>query len=200
MLETPLRMIAEPLLARAAEKAEAAGLSANAITVLGLLLGVAASFSLTMNLYAVGIALVLCNRICDGLDGAVARRKGATAFGGVLDAASDFVFYAGVPFGFALGMPEHAIAVAFLLFGRAAVASANYAYAEFSEHFKREGAGTEALHGFAGLVEAPETFIVFVLMATFPDNAGAFCYIYGALCFVAAGARVAAALGETIES
>jgi phosphatidylglycerophosphate synthase len=200
MLEAPLRTIANPLLMRAAEKAEGLHLSANAITVIGLLFGVAASFALTMNLYAVGIVLVLLNRISDGLDGVVARRKGVTPFGGMLDSASDFVFYAGVPFGFALGLPEHAIAVAFLLFGRTAIASANYAYAEFSEHFKREDAGTGLLHGLAGLVDAPETFIVFALMSAFPDNAGAFCYIYGALCFVAAGARVAAALGETIES
>lgn len=200
MLEAPLRTITMPLLTHAAEKAERAGLDANAITLIGLLFGVAASFVITLNLYAVGIVLVLLNRLCDGLDGVVARRKGPTAFGGVLDSASDFVFYAGVPFGFALGLPDHAIAVAFLLFGRVAYASANYAYAEFSAHFKREGAGTGVLHGMAGLVDAPETFIVFALMCAFPDNAGALCYIYGALCFVAAGARVAAALGETIES
>ena len=200
MLEAPLRKIAEPLLAQAAEKAEAWGLSANAVTGIGLLFGVAAGFVITLNFYAVGIVLVLFNRLCDALDGAVARRKGATAFGGVLDSASDFVFYAGVPFGFALGLPEHAIAVAFLLFGRTAYASSDYAYATFSKNFKPDEAGTQVLHGLASLCDAPETFIAFLLMCMFPDNAGAICYIYGALCFAAAGARVAAALGETMDS
>ena len=200
MLEAPLRKIAEPLLARAAEKIKAWGISANAVTTLGLLFGIAAGFVITLDLYAVGILFVLLNRLCDALDGAVARLSGPTAFGGVLDSASDFVFYAGVPFGFALSQPDSAIAVAFLLFGRTAYASSDYAYAMFAKNLKAGEAGTGALHGLASLCDAPETFIVFVLMLAFPDNAGLFCYIYGALCFAAAGARVAAALGETIDT
>ena len=136
MLEEPLRKITQPLLDQAAAKAEGWGLSANAITAIGLLFGIGAGFVLTLHLYAIGILLVLLNRLCDALDGVVARRKGATAFGGVLDSASDFVFYAGVPFGFALALPDSAIAVAFLLFGRTAYASSNYAYASFAKDFK----------------------------------------------------------------
>lgn len=201
MLEEPLRKIAAPWLAHAAEKAEHAGVSANAITVLGLLLGIVGAFFLTLDLYGLGILFVLFNRICDALDGAVARLKGPTAFGGVLDSASDFVFYAGVPFGFALSRPENAIAIAFLLFGRAAFASSEYAYASFARNFKGgEQAGTRMLHVLASLVGPPETFIFFLLLCLFPDNAGLICYIYGGLCFVAAGARVAAALGETSPS
>lgn len=200
MLEEPLRKITQPLLDQAAAKAEGWGLSANAITAIGLLFGIGAGFVLTLHLYAIGILLVLLNRLCDALDGVVARRKGATAFGGVLDSASDFVFYAGVPFGFALALPDSAIAVAFLLFGRTAYASSNYAYASFAKDFKPDAAGTGALHGLASLCDAPETFIVFLLMCMYPNSAGLFCYIYGALCFVAAGARVAAALGETLDT
>ena len=200
MLEEPLRKIAEPLLVQAAVKAEGWGLSANAITGIGLLFGIAAGFVLTLNLYVVGLLLIMLNRFCDALDGVVARRKGVTAFGGVLDAASDFVFYAGVPFGFALALSDNAIAVAFLLFGRTAYATSNYAYASFAKHFKPNDTGTEALHGLASLCDAPETFIVFLLMCLYPNSVGLFCYIYGVLCFIAAGARIAAALGETIDT
>jgi phosphatidylglycerophosphate synthase len=201
MLEAPLRKIAAPWLAHAAEKAEHAGVSANAVTVLGLVLGIVGAFFLTLDLYGLGILFVFFNRICDALDGAVARLKGPTAFGGVLDSASDFVFYAGVPFGFALSHPENAIAVAFLLFGRTAFASSEYASASFAKNFKAgEEAGTQVLHGLAGLCGPPETLIFFMLMCMFPNSAGLICYIYGGLCFVAAGARVAAALGETSNS
>ena len=201
MLEEPLRKIAAPWLAHAAEKAGHAGVSANAITVLGLLLGIVGAFFLTLDLYWLGILFVFFNRICDVLDGAVARLKGPTAFGGVLDSASDFVFYAGVPFGFALSRPEYAIAIAFLLFGRTAFASSEYAYASFARNFKGgEQGGTRMLHGLASLVGPPETFIFFLLLCLFPDSAGLICYIYGGLCFVAAGARVAAALSETSPS
>ena len=197
MLEEPLRRISQPWLAHAAQKAAQHNVSANAITLLGLLLAIIGAFFFTFNAYALGIFFVLLNRLCDALDGEVARLKGPTAFGGVLDSASDFVFYAGVPFAFALGYPDNAMAVAFLLFGRAAFASADYAYASFSAKFKPGEGGTAILHGVAGLVGPPETFIAFLLMAMFPDSFGLICYIYGALCFAAAGARVAAALGET---
>jgi phosphatidylglycerophosphate synthase len=197
MLEAPLRKIFTPWLAQAAAATAKRGVSANAVTLIGLLLAVAGAFFLTLDLYAIGIFFVFLNRLCDALDGAVAQLKGPTAFGGVLDSASDFVFYAGVPFGFALSQPENAIAVAFLLFGRTAFASSDYAYASFAKNFKAQEAGTEMLHGLAGLCGPPETFLFFLLMCLYPDSLGLFCYIYGGLCFVAAGARVAAALGET---
>jgi phosphatidylglycerophosphate synthase len=196
MLETPLRKITAPWLSWAAEATAKMGVSANAVTLIGLLMAVAGAFFLTLHLYAIGILFVFLNRFCDALDGAVARLKGPTAFGGVLDSASDFVFYAGVPFGFALSQPDSAIAVAFLLFGRTAYASSDYAYASFARNFKTQEAGTKMLHGLAGLCGPPETFLFFLLMCMYPDSLGLFCYIYGAICFVAAGARVAAALGE----
>jgi phosphatidylglycerophosphate synthase len=45
------------------------------------------------------------NRLFDGLDGALARRRGLTDAGGFLDISLDFLFYALVPFGFMLADP-----------------------------------------------------------------------------------------------
>ncbi|WP_435891264.1 CDP-alcohol phosphatidyltransferase family protein, partial [Klebsiella pneumoniae] len=56
---------------------------------------------------SLGLALAACAlgaAVCllDGLDGALARRRGLTDAGGFLDIALDFLFYALVPFGFIL--------------------------------------------------------------------------------------------------
>ena len=54
--------------------------------------------------------------MADGLDGAVARLKGATDRGAFLDIALDFVFYALFPLGFAQEDPEaNALAAAVLI-------------------------------------------------------------------------------------
>lgn len=69
-----------------------------------------------MQQYWLALLLIVVNRICDGLDGALARRQGLTDAGGFLDISLDFLFYSLVPFGFVLANPEHnAVAGAFLI-------------------------------------------------------------------------------------
>ena len=63
------------------------GLSANAVSILGLLLGVATFLQAKSTLAILWIALSL---ICDGLDGTIAILKGTNSrFGAVLDSALD---------------------------------------------------------------------------------------------------------------
>ncbi|MFA0698669.1 CDP-alcohol phosphatidyltransferase family protein, partial [Vibrio sp. 10N.222.49.C9] len=68
--------------------------------------------------------------ICDGLDGALARRQGITDAGGFLDISLDFLFYSMVPFAFVLANPEaNAIAGAFLIFSFIGTGSSFLAFA-----------------------------------------------------------------------
>ncbi len=60
--------------------------------------------------YPVGLVLWFLNRVFDGLDGTVARARGAQSdFGGYLDIIVDFVVYALIPVGLALGQPSNAV-------------------------------------------------------------------------------------------
>lgn len=78
-------------------------------SVLGLLAGVAAALALWQRLTWVGFGLWFVNRVFDGLDGAVARARGATSdFGGYLDIVIDFVVYAAIPVGLAAGVADSA--------------------------------------------------------------------------------------------
>jgi hypothetical protein len=58
----------------------------------------------------------LASRLADGLDGAVARARGKSDFGGYLDIVCDFAFYGAIPLGFVLLDPAaNGAAGAFLL-------------------------------------------------------------------------------------
>jgi phosphatidylglycerophosphate synthase len=115
MFDSALRPLIDPPLNAMGRALARRGISANALTLTGLLLGVGAGAALAGRAWSVALALILLNRLCDGLDGAVARVRGKTDFGGYLDIFADYVFYAAVPLGFALADPANALPAAVLL-------------------------------------------------------------------------------------
>ena len=68
------------------------GLSANWITLLGLVVGLLAMNFVAMHMYAAAILCILINRFFDGLDGAVARCAKPSDFGVFLDTVCDIFF------------------------------------------------------------------------------------------------------------
>ncbi len=146
------------------------GINANMVTIFGFVIGMMAINFLAMNLYFEALVCILVNRFCDVLDGAVARAEGVTRFGVFLDACLDFIFYAGVIFGFALAHPEeNAVAACFLLFGFTASASAMLAYGVVSyNQSKKEQPLTESPFYLGGAAQGFETLTAFVLLCIMP--------------------------------
>ena len=92
-------------------------LRANAVTVMGFLVGLLVLPLLWDQAYLLALIVILFNRFLDGLDGAIARRDGISDFGGFLDICCDFIFYSAVVFGFALADPQqNALAASFMIF------------------------------------------------------------------------------------
>nr|WP_272213043.1 CDP-alcohol phosphatidyltransferase family protein [Marinicella sp. W31]MDC2878983.1 CDP-alcohol phosphatidyltransferase family protein [Marinicella sp. W31] len=92
------------------------GVRADAISLIGFLAGLGAFIGLCFGAWLLALVLVLCNRLMDGLDGAVARIQGPTDRGAYLDIALDMVFYALIPLGFAVQAPAvHALPAAVLI-------------------------------------------------------------------------------------
>src|SRR5262249_51016522 len=116
MLDARLRALIDPPLDVLGSGLARLGGDANAVTLAGFALGVAAWLALAVRLSDWALVLTLANRLLDGLDGAVARRSGVTDLGGYLDIVCDFLFYSGVVFFFAVGRPDQALAAAFLIF------------------------------------------------------------------------------------
>src|SRR5690606_17576580 len=107
----------DPVLNWAGHALARRGVDANAVTLAGMGLGLAAAVAISQGQMLVGLALILANRLLDGLDGAVARATRLTDFGGYLDIMADFVFYVAVPVGFAFMAEENRLPAVLLLAG-----------------------------------------------------------------------------------
>ena len=191
MLDRAARRRLDPLLDALAEHCVAQGISANTVTLIGFGIGLLAMLTIALGHDLLGLTLLLINRTADGVDGAVARRSQASERGGYLDIVLDFLIYSGVPFAFAVGHPEHALAAAFLIFSFVGTGTSFLAFAIFKRDAPSMG---KAFHYLGGLTEGTETIAFFVLVLLFPDAFGAAAGIFGTLCWLTTAGRVAAAM------
>ncbi len=196
MLDARIRRAIDPALDRIGAALACRGLGANEVTVGGFLMGVAAWGALGASAYGLAAALILANRLADGLDGAVARRKGPTDLGGYLDIVLDFIFYAGVPFFFAVGRPETALSAAFLAFSFVGTGGSFLAFAAIAA---RRGLtttthGRKAIYYLGGLTEGTETIGLFILICLLPEQFDLLAWTFGVLCWLTTASRVATAV------
>ncbi|HJH32455.1 MAG TPA: CDP-alcohol phosphatidyltransferase family protein [Methanosarcinaceae archaeon] len=95
--------------------AKAVPFSPNTLTVIGLLVSMAAAIAFARGYIIMGGALILISGVFDIFDGAVARARGCmTSFGGVLDSVcdryADAVVFIGIMYGVLDGsIPTHAL-------------------------------------------------------------------------------------------
>ena len=194
MLDPVLRRWIDPPLDRAGAWLARGPFPASAYSLAGLAVGLAAVPLLAVGRFDLALASILLNRLIDGLDGAVARHRGPTRFGGYLDIMCDMAFYAAVPLGFALADPRHGFWAALLLasfvctgtsfLGRALLAQQG---GEADDGARGRG---KSFFYSAGLVEGSETIAAFVAFCLFPGAFPVLAGVFSALCFWTAAARV----------
>ena len=197
MLDARLRRLIDPPLDRLSAPLVARGISANAVTVAGFAIGLGAAAAIAGRAYLLGLALLLLNRLCDGLDGAIARRHGLTDLGGFLDIVLDFLIYAAVPFAFALADPAaNAPAAAFLIFSFMGTGSTFLAYAIMAakQGVSTELRGQKSLYYLGGLTEGTETILAFVVACLWPALFPWIALIFGLLCWLTTATRIAVAV------
>ena len=171
MLDPLLRRWIDPSLNRAGAWLARRDISANAVSLAGLAVGLTTVPLLAWGRYEMALLVILLNRLMDGLDGAIARHKGATPFGGYLDIMCDMGFYAAVPMGFALARPDNALWAALLLASFVCTASSFLGRAVLAVQRGEPDDGARGAKSFfhaAGIVEGTETIIAFVLFCLFP--------------------------------
>jgi phosphatidylglycerophosphate synthase len=189
MLDAPVRrLIASPLDPLAVAMARI-GIRASTVTLVGFMVGLGGVALIVTEQYATALLFLALNRICDILDGMLARVRGPTAIGGFLDATLDVVVYAMIPFAFALSRQQDALAAAFLLLGFVVAAVPVLATRIFSS--PRSWNDDFVLCGHT------ENFFVVVLLClaerwTFTPLA----YLYGSLCFLSCGVSIIAAMSK----
>ncbi len=196
MLDAAMRKVIGPPLDYAGRRLAHTGISADAVTLSGFAIGLVAVPLLAGEHYAAALSLILVNRLFDGVDGAIARVRGPTDFGGYLDILCDFIFYAVVVAGFALARPQaNAIAAIFLVCSFVGTGTSFLAYAILAAKFgvSTELRGAKAFYYLGGLMEGTETIAFFVAMCLYPDGFVALALVFGVLCWVTTVSRVLAA-------
>jgi len=91
MLDTRARNIVLPVLDRIARVCLRAGISANALTVLGMLVGVCAALLVAAGHAVAGVAVLWLSGTIDAADGTLARLTRPSALGAILDITLDRV-------------------------------------------------------------------------------------------------------------
>jgi phosphatidylglycerophosphate synthase len=137
--------------------------------------------------------VLLASRLCDGLDGAVARVNGKTDFGGFLDIVLDFAVYGIVPLGFVIADPAaNAIAGAALIFSFYVNGASFLAFAIMAEKhgMTTDQRGEKSLFFTTGLAEATETIAVFVAACLFPSWFPVLAWVFAAICLYTALSRI----------
>lgn len=193
MLDGFMRKLIDPPLGRAGADLARLGLTANAVTLFGLALGLAAAGAIAQGALLWALLLIALSRLCDGLDGAIARATGKTDFGGFLDIVADFAFYGAIPLGFAVFMPaENALPAAFLLMSFYVNGASFLGYAVLAEKHGQQtrSRGTKSLYFTGGLLEGTETIALFVVICIWPGLFVPLALIFGVLTFVTALGRV----------
>jgi len=196
VLDARLRPVIDPPLARLAAVLDRRGISANAVTLAGFAVGVAAVLAIAAGAFAAALVLFLFNRLGDGLDGALARRHRITDLGGFLDIVLDFLIYAGLVFGFALADPDrNALAAAFLLFAFMGTGSSFLAFAIMAARrgLESDARGPKSLYYLGGLTEGTETILFFLLALLLPARFPLLAVLFGAMCWLTTAARIATA-------
>lgn len=193
MLDRLAVALLRPPVTAAAQVLARAGLGANSITLLGFAIGLGAAMAIALGSNLAGAALILLSRLCDALDGAVARQTRATDAGAFLDIALDFVFYASIPLAFAMAVPAaNALPAAVLLAAFIGTGSSFLAFAIFAA--KRGMASTDwpdkSLYFLGGLTEATETLAVFLAMCLWPQHFAPLAYGFAALCAITTASRI----------
>jgi phosphatidylglycerophosphate synthase len=185
ILRTPLALTAKPFIR--------VGISADQVTVFGFILGMLAVPAIITEHFTLALTLVLLNRICDGLDGAIARQTHTSDAGGFLDISLDFIFYSSIVFAFIVSNPEqNSLAGSLLMLSFTATGSCFLAFASMASKHNIDNPEypNKSLHYMGGLAEGFETIVVLCLFCLYPQHFVVIALIYAAVCWLTTGVRI----------
>ncbi len=197
MIDNPAKQILDPYLDLIGAALARKGISANQVTFAGFAIGVLAAIAIANAYMLTGLLLIVISRLCDGLDGAVARASQKTDLGGYLDIVLDFGFYGMIPLAFAFADPQaNALMAAVLLLSFYFNGGSFLAFAVIAEKrgVSSEARAKKSFLFTTGLAEASETLAVFLTMCLFPAFFPWIAGIFSVVVFYTAISRIVQAM------
>ncbi len=182
MLDASLRPRLDPVLVWIARGLQQLGVAPMALTLTGLVLGLAAAGAAALAWWWTALALWLISRLFDGLDGPLARlRGGGTAFGGYADFVADLTVYGAFVVGCALGQPDAITPLLVLLLTYYVNGASLLAYSAAAEHARIKSPDERSFHFTRGLAEGTETILAHSLFVLFPGRMGLLAWVFAAV-------------------
>lgn len=198
MFDARARRLLGPTLEGAGAQLADRGVQPLTLTAAGWLVGVGACVAVARQAWVVGLVLWLLNRLLDGLDGPVARHRGATDLGGFLDIVADFSVYGGFVVGVAVAVPDARLGCVALLTAYYVSGTAFLALSSLVERRGGDGADPAGGHSgdglslrfVGGLAEGTETVAVYALICLVPGWAVGLVWVFTVAVAVTAVQRV----------
>jgi phosphatidylglycerophosphate synthase len=162
-------------------------ISPNQMTLIGFGFGILMCISIVIDQYLIGILFLFLNRLCDGLDGAMARLTAPTPLGGYLDIVLDFLVYGGFVLSFGLTEQNYTFLSMVLLFcyiGTGTTFLAKAAILPSLTHQNQNNDIPKSFHYAVGLVEGSETIAFMILCLLFPNLFVYLSSIFIVLCLI----------------
>ena len=185
MLDTNARRFVQPLLDAIAAACQRAGIGANALTICGMLVGVAAAALVFAGYPAWGLAVLWLSGLIDAADGTLARLTKATPFGAVMDITFDRVVELSMVTALAWLHPEARFELV-VLAGVIAIAMSLF----LSIGAALQNVSAKSFHYAPGLGERTEAFICLSLMILDQERLVLWTWVFVAVIAFTMGQRV----------
>ena len=177
----------------------------NQMTILGFIFGLIMCVLVFFQFYLTALVLLILNRLCDGLDGTMARLTIPTPLGGYLDIVFDFTIYSGFVLAFGLSNSNYTIISMILLFLYIGTGTTFLAKAALKTQLDKIPTGSElnkelpkSFYYSSGLIEGAETITYMVLCLLLPNFYIYLSILFGILCLITFISRVIVCYKEFI--
>jgi len=192
MLDSRARRVLAGPLDTVAGLLDRPGITPNRITVVGLVIGLAAAGAAGQAWWWIALVLWLGSRLLDGLDGPLARRRGVadSGAGGFLDIMADFTVYGSFVIGVGIGSGQSLVPFLLVLLAYYLNGSAFLAFSSIAERTGKRIDDGRSLSFFGGLAEGTETIVVHSLWCIVPAYASGIAWVWAVVVLVGATQRI----------
>ena len=170
----------------------------NQITIIGFFFGIVMCFLIFIHSYFLAISFLFLNRLCDGLDGVMARQTSPSPLGAYLDIILDFIIYAAFVLVFSLQNEINLLTGVFLLFSyictgttflTQAIIQPQLDYSQQDHDDVKDEIPKSFIYA-SGLIEGSETIFFMFICLILPKAFPILGFLFGMLCLITAIARV----------
>lgn len=165
MLDTHARKYVQPLISSVAGFFMRHKFTANQVTVIAFFMGISTGFFIYFKMTALAVVLMWTSGFLDAVDGTIAREKGSTPFGTVMDITFDRLVEISVILGLALRFPQ--VRMMMLLLACSIIFSMTVF---LTTGMMAEKKGKKSFYYQAGVAERTEGFLFFTGMMIFTGH------------------------------